>query len=405
MSLPSSIRCQFPALQQEVNGRPLVYLDSAATSQKPQRVIDAVSNFYETSCANVNRGAYELGRRSTNLYEGARTLLQEFIGAEHSEEIIFTKGCTEAINLAANSWSAEYLEYEDVILVSEMEHHANIVPWQMAAERHGARVIPIPVTFDCEIDLDQFESLLREEPVKMVAVKHICNATGTINPIEQIATMAKEAGSAVMIDGAQGLAHQRVSVKDLPIDFYAMASHKAYGPMGIGALYGKREVLRELPPYQGGGDMIRAVSFEDTTYRKPPGRFEAGTQNPADAAGFAEALRFISEVGVEALHQHETEIRIAAEKMLQDAGADIVGSPKEKAGIISFVLPRIHPHDFSTFSDQLGAAIRTGHHCCMPLMSSLGLPGTARVSLAAYNSIEDLNVLIEAIESARRIFA
>jgi cysteine desulfurase/selenocysteine lyase len=403
--MTDDLRSQFPALNQEVHGRRLTYLDNAATMQRPQRVLDAMDAFYVHDNANINRSAHELSRRATEAYEAARQTIQSFVNAEHKEEIIFTKGCTEALNLVAQSWGRANLKAGDLILLSLMEHHASIVPWQLIAQEKGATVKPIPITDRGEIDLEAYDNLLRENP-KVVGIKHICNTLGTINPIKNLAEKAHEAGAIFVADGAQGLAHGSVDVQDFGVDFYAMAPHKTYGPMGVGALYGKRQLLENMPPWQGGGDMIRVVSFEGTTFREIPNRFEAGTPNPPGAVGFGEAIRFIQETGLDKIAAFENDLRQEMEgELTQIPGLKIHGQAETKAALVSFTIDGIHPHDLGTILDRHGVAVRTGHHCCMPLMRRLGLPATVRASLALYNTKQDIKVLIEALHAARKIFA
>ncbi|MCG9894531.1 MAG: SufS family cysteine desulfurase [Fimbriimonadaceae bacterium] len=396
---------RFPILARAVNGRRLVYLDNAATTQKPDSVIEATEAYYSTENANINRSAHALSHASTRRYEESRARLALHLGVS-AEEIIFTKGCTEAINLAARSWGDSVLRPGDRVLLPENEHHANIVPWQMAAERTGAVVQPIPIRDDCRVDLDALALMLAEGGVRLLGVKQICNATGIVNPVAEIGEMARRHGALVLVDGAQGLAHLSGSPAELPIDFYAMSGHKAYGPMGVGALWVRGEVLASMPPFLGGGDMIRHVSFEKTTFADGPQRFEAGTPNVAGAAGLACALDFLAELEPGSLDAHEASLREEAEEALRGIpGITIIGAGSPKAGIVSFVLEGVHPHDLATILDRQGVAVRTGHHCCQPLMRRLGLPATVRASFAAYNGSDDIAVLAEAVERGRRIFA
>lgn len=400
-----SWRAEFPALDQEVHGHPLTYLDSAATTQKPRAVLRAVERFYEHDNANVHRGVHTLSQRATEDFEESRRKIQRFIGAKHEQEILFTKGCTEAINLVAQSWGRSNLNEGDIVLLSTMEHHANIVPWQMVCAETGAQVIPIPITDSGEIDLDAYAELLKG-PAKLVGVKHVCNALGTINPVGEMIRMAHDAGAKTMIDGAQALAHERVDVVALDADFYSMSGHKVYAPTGIGALYGKKALLEAMPPYQGGGDMIRTVAFEKTTYNELPNKFEAGTPNIAGSIGFGAALEFVSSIGQVPVQHHEQALLEYGTARLADIqGVTIYGKARNKAAILSFTMDCAHPHDIGTILDQSGVAVRTGHHCCMPLMSRLGIPGTARASLAVYNSTEDLDRLAEGLIHVREVFA
>jgi cysteine desulfurase/selenocysteine lyase len=407
MSFDASVLAlEFPALHQDVNGSQLVYLDNAATTQKPRCVLQAMDDYYREDNANVHRGVHTLSQRATDKFEQARDRLLRHIHARYREEIIFTKGCTEALNLVASSWGRMSLRSGDVVLVSGMEHHANIVPWQMAAEAAGASVEPIPISDRGEIDLEGCESLLRSRPVKMVAVKQACNAMGTRNPIALLARMAHEAGALITVDGAQGLPHGSVDVQAMGADFYSMSAHKAYGPMGVGALYGRRELLEAMPPYQGGGDMIRTVSFEKTTYNTLPNKFEAGTPHVSGVIGFGEALAWLERTGPEAIRAHEEQLlREATARLLDTPGIRIIGEAEDKEAIISFVVEGVHPHDLGTILDRQGVAIRTGHHCCMPLMRRMRVPATARASFAAYNTNQDIEVLIAAVGQARAIFA
>ncbi len=396
----------FPILDQTVHGHRLVYLDNAATTQKPRSVVEAMSHYYEHDHSNVHRGVHELSRRATDLYESARKTVQRTLNAARPEEIVFTKGCTEAVNLVAASWGGKNLGPGDRILLSNMEHHANIVPWQLIAERTGASVEPIPITDEVELDLEAFESML-DERVKIVGVKHVCNATGTVNPVREVARLAHQSGAKVLIDGAQALAHEPVDVREIDADFYTVSGHKAYGPTGIGALYAKFSILDAMPPYQGGGDMIRTVSFEDgTTFNDVPNRFESGTPPIAEAVGFEAALRFFADQDPTVVREQEARLHEAMlAGMSEVPGLRVVGRAAHQARIVSFVMDCAHPHDIGTVLDQQGVAIRTGHHCCMPLMRRLGIPATARASLALYNTPRDVEALLAAIRKVREVFA
>ena len=406
MSASLSIRNEFPALDQEVNGRPLVYLDNAATCQSPRVVLDVLAAYSGVTHANVHRGVHMLSQQATDAYESARTKIQLFLGAESSSEIVLTKGCTEAINLVAQAWGRSNLKPGDRVLVSEMEHHANIVPWQLVAEQTGARVVPIPVSDDGVLDLDAYEGLLREHQVRMVAVKHVCNALGTINPVEEITKMAHAAGALVLIDGAQALAHQTVNVSEIGCDFYAIAAHKCYGPMGVGSLYARRQLLEDMPPYQAGGDMIRTVTFEKSTFNVVPHKFEAGTPNMPGVIAFGAALDWLGQQDQRSIHQEEVELAIYATSELEKIpGVKVLGPRSNRTAIVSFVTDYAHPHDIGTVLDQFGVAIRTGHHCCMPLMGRLKVPSTARASFAAYSSKVDISVMIEAMQEVHRLFS
>lgn len=393
----------FPALHQEVGGKPLAYLDNAATTQKPEAVLRSIDHYYRHDNANVHRGVHALSQRATDAFDSARRTVASFIGAASEAEIVFTKGCTEAINLVAASWGRANLRAGDVVLVSEMEHHANIVPWQLVAEAVGAKVVPIPITDACELDLDALSRLL-EGPVRMVGIKHVCNATGTVNPVEEVARLAHKAGALVLVDGAQALAHEPVDVRSLGVDFYAMSAHKTYGPTGMGALYARSELLGAMPPYQGGGDMIRLVRFEGTTFNDPPNRFEAGTPHISGAVGFATALDFVRQTGFEEIGAHECALaNYAAGALRTIDGLTIHGNARRKAGILSFTLRGAHPHDIGTILDRHGVAVRTGHHCCQPLMRRLGAVATVRASLAMYNDSSDVDALVTGLHDVRRV--
>lgn len=388
-----------------VQGHRLAYLDNAATTHKPRSVIEAMTRFYEHDNANVHRGVHTLSQRATDAFEGARNALTQFINAPSSSSVLWTKGCTEAINLVAQTWGRTVFGKGDRILLSAMEHHANIVPWQMVAESTGASIAPIPMSDSGELDLDWLRANLTEQ-VKLVGVKHICNAMGTVNPVEEIARLAHGVGAKILVDGAQALAHSPVDVQKGRFDFYAMSAHKAYGPTGVGALYVAPDILRDLPPYQGGGDMIRTVSWEGTTYNDPPNKFEPGTPNIAGVIGFGAAIAFLNSLSHEAVRAYESELlAYGTERLTAIPGLTMRGTAPGKAAILSFTLEGIHPHDLGTILDQFGVAIRTGHHCCMPLMKRLGVPATARASLAIYNTKEDIDQLVGAIHQAQRIFS
>lgn len=400
-ALRETIRQQFPALNQQVNGRPLVYLDNAATTHRPKAVLEAMQSFYEHDNANVHRGVHALSQRATDLYEAAREEVRSFINAADTAEIIFTKGCTESLNLVAHAYGSS-LRSDDVVLVSTMEHHANIVPWQVAAAKAGATIEPIPITDAGEIDLAAVQDLLNRN-VKVIAVKHVCNTLGTVNPIREIVRLAHQKGAIVVVDGAQGLAHETIDVQALDIDFYAMSAHKTYGPMGVGALYGKRELLEAMPPFQTGGSMIRKVTFEETTYADIPDKFEPGTPNVAGVIGFGEALRWVRSIGLEAIHLHEQSLLEAAHTALSALdGVRIIGNASRKVPVISFVIDGVHPHDAGTILDAQGIAVRTGHHCCMPLMQRMGVPATTRASFAIYNVEGEARQLAEGIRTVQK---
>ncbi|MDI9636809.1 SufS family cysteine desulfurase [Kamptonema cortianum] len=397
------IQSQFPILGESVHGSRLAFLDSAASTQKPLVVLQAMDSYYRQSNANVHRGVYELSERATALYDAARAAVAKFIGAS-SSEIIFTKGCTESVNLLAHSLQAQ-IKPGDRILVSEMEHHANLVPWQVLSQRTGAELVKIPVTPKGEIDLDQLKSILNE-PTKIVAIKHVCNALGTINPVGEIIRLAKQAGAITIVDGAQSLAHVSVDVEEIDCDFYVGSAHKVYGPMGVGFVYGRQELLQKLPPYQTGGDMIERVSFESSTYADPPGRFEAGTPNVGGAIGFAAALEWLNQFDFAEIRDHEDALRLELEGALRDIpGVHVHGPTEGKVGIVSFTCDFAHPHDIASVMNQHGVAVRSGHHCCMPLMARLNLPGTVRASFGVYNTSQDIQSLTQGLLHARDIFA
>ncbi len=396
-----AVRKDFPILEQEVNGQPLVYLDNAATTQKPQFVIDAIANYYRKDNSNVHRGAHTLSDRATQVFEAARSTVQQFVNAAHNEEIIWTRGTTESINLVAATFAVSQLQAGDRVLVSALEHHSNIVPWQLAAERCGAQVEAIPVTDKGDIDLAAFDKLL-DERVKIVAVSHVSNALGTVNPIADIITKAHAAGARVLIDGAQGVAHFPVDVQALDCDFYAFSSHKVFGPTGIGVLYGKRELLDAMPPYQGGGEMIETVSFAGTTFNRLPFKFEAGTPNIAGAVGLAAALDYLSALDREQIAIYEEELlAYVHEQAAEFAGLRRIGEAQQIAGAFSFLLEGAHPADVGMLLDQQGVAVRTGDHCAQPIMAQYCIPGTVRASFSIYNTREEVDRLFAALHKAR----
>lgn len=394
----------FPILARPVNGRRLVYLDNGATTQKPQAVIDAEARFYSESNANIHRGVHWLSQHSTDLYDQGRERVRSFLNAAQVEEIVFTRGTTEAINLVAASWGRANLRAGDEILLSGMEHHSNIVPWQMVAQQTGAVIKVVPVTDDGELDMAEFSALLSER-TRFVGMVHVSNALGTVNPVAEIVKQAHAVGAVVLLDGAQAVAHQTVDVQALGCDFYVFSGHKLYGPTGIGALYGRRELLDAMPPWQGGGDMIHTVSFEDSTYAPTPQKFEAGTPNIAGVVAMAAAISYVQDVGLERIAAHEDAlVRHATDALAQIPGLRFIGQAKNRAGIVSFVMDGIHPHDLGTILDMEGIAIRAGHHCAMPLMTRFGLPGTARASFALYNTHADVDALVAGLHKARRLF-
>jgi cysteine desulfurase/selenocysteine lyase len=398
------VRAEFPILAQEVNGRPLVYLDNGATSQKPHRVIDSIRRYYETDNANVHRGLHALSERATNAYEGARDTVRAFLNAADRREVVFVRGATEGLNLVAQSWARPRLEPDDEILVTTMEHHSNIVPWQLVARQTGARLRVAPIHDSGELDMEAFANLVSER-TRVVAVAHVSNALGTINPARQIVETAHTAGAIAVLDGAQAAAHGPVDVRALGCDFYVLSSHKCYGPTGMGVLYGRAELLEAAEPYQGGGDMIRTVSFEESTWNELPYKFEAGTPNIAGTIGLGAAVEFMTELGMDAIAAHEREVlEYATERLDELDGIRIIGTAPEKAGILSFVMEGIHPHDVGTIVDQHGVAIRAGHHCAMPLMRRYRVPATSRASLALYNTRADVDALVEGLHGVKEIF-
>ncbi|MGH7482748.1 MAG: cysteine desulfurase [Longimicrobiales bacterium] len=400
------VRAEFPALQQEVHGHPLVYLDSAATAQRPNAVIDAVSDFYRRDNANVHRGLYELSRRATDRFEAARAAVARFINAPASEEVVWTRGTTEAINLVAASWGSRNLSEGDVVLVSRLEHHSNLVPWQLIAERTGATIRAIDLDAHGRLLLDDLDTLL-DERVKIVAVNHVSNALGTINPIARIIERAREVGARVLIDGAQGAAHLAVDVQALGCDFYALSGHKLGGPMGIGALWARRELLESMPPYQGGGEMIDEVTIERSTWAAVPHKFEAGTPHVAGAVGMAAAVDWLDALGRDAIHAHERRLaEYGLQRLRAIGGLHLFGpeSPDERVAVFSFRMDGLHPHDIATILDAEGIAVRAGHHCCQPLMKHLEVPATTRASCWVYSTTEDIDRLVDGLEKARGVF-
>ena len=405
MKKASTIRDDFPILNQEVNGKPLVYLDNAATTQKPQAVIDRVTNFLSDENANIHRGVHHLSMNATVAYDDARSTVAKFINAGSAKEIIFVRGATEAVNLVAHSFCKNRLQKNDEILVTEMEHHANISPWQIIAKSTGANVIPIAITNEGEIDLEDFESKINER-TKMAAFVHVSNALGTINPAKEMIATLKSKNIPVLLDGAQAVAHQAVDVQDLDCDFYVFSSHKLFGPDGIGVLYGRNELLKEMPPYQGGGDMINIVSFEGTTFRAPPERFEAGTPNISGAIGLKKAIEYITELGWDNIHKIESSLlEHATETLSAIPSLKITGTAKNKVPVISFTMESAHPHDIATILDTNAIAVRAGHHCAQPLMKRLGVSATTRASMSFYNTIDEINQLGDALKKVSDIFA
>lgn len=399
------IRNEFPILRQKVNGKPLVYLDNGATTQKPEQVIKIVEKMYSEYNSNIHRGVHFLSNKSTDLYENARISVKEFINAELCEEIIFTKGTTEAINLAAFSFGEKFISENDEIIVAETEHHSNIVPWQMLCERKGAKIKLIPADANGELQIDEYKKLLNKN-TKIVAVAHTVNSIGIINPIKEIITEAHKIGAKVLIDGAQAIQHKKIDVQKLDCDFYVFSGHKMYAETGIGVLYGKKELLEKIPPYQGGGDMIKSVSFEKTEYADLPLKFEAGTSNYVGAVSLGEAIRFINSVGIENIEKYETELlSYAEEKLLKIKDLTIYGNSKQKISSISFLLNGIHHYDTGMILDKLGIAVRTGTHCAEPAMKHFGITGTVRASFAIYNTKEEIDKLYEGILKAKKLLS
>ncbi len=399
------IRADFPILHQEIYGKPLVYLDNGATTQKPQSVIDAVSHYYAADNSNVHRGVHALSERATADYEGARAKVRDFIHAASEREIVFTRGTTEAINLVAHSYLGPRLQAGDEILISHMEHHSNIVPWQLLCERSGAELKVVPISDAGEIVYEEFERLLSPERTKLVAVGHVSNALGTINPIEQIIRAAHAHDIPVLIDGAQAVAHLPVDVQALGADFYAFSGHKLFGPTGIGVLYAREALLDVMPPYQGGGDMIRTVSFSGSTWNELPYKFEAGTPNIAGAVGLGAAIDYVNSLDLALVQAYEHDLLDYATQQVSAIGdIRLVGTAQRKAGILSFVMENAHPHDIGTIVDHEGVAIRAGHHCAMPVMERFGVPATARASLACYNTRDDIDALVRALQRVHELF-
>ncbi|MDK3165675.1 aminotransferase class V-fold PLP-dependent enzyme [Aeromonas caviae] len=398
------LRGQFPALAQEVNGHPLVYLDNAATTQKPQAVLDAINHYYRTDNANVHRAAHALSGRATRAFEDARETVARFINAPHSHEVIWTRGTTEAINLVAQSWGMSELRAGDEIVLSTLEHHANIVPWQLVAQRTGAVIRVIPLDERGDLDIAAYLALLGPR-TRLVSVAHVSNALGTVNPVKEMVAAAKAVGALSLIDGAQAVAHLVVDVQAIGCDFYAFSGHKLYGPTGIGVLWGRTELLERMPPWQAGGEMIDRVSFSGTTFNTLPFKFEAGTPHIAGAIGLAAAIGFVMEQDKDSLASHEaalTDYLVAG--LQQVPGLRLVGDPGQRAGAVSFLLDDIHPQDAATLLDMQGIALRVGHHCAMPLMESLGIGGTMRASLACYNNRDDVDALLAALHKLRDFF-
>jgi cysteine desulfurase/selenocysteine lyase len=400
----TALRAEFPILEQEVHGYPLIYFDSAASSQKPRAVIEALSRYYEHDHANVHRGLHELSARATALYEQARQRAADYINAASAEEVVFTSGTTASINLVAQAWGGKYLRDGDVILLTEMEHHSNLVPWQIIAERTGARLRFLPVNEDGTLALDQLDSLLTRD-VKMFAFTHVSNSLGTINPVAELCAKARSVGALTLVDAAQSAGHMPVDVQELGCDLMAFSSHKMCGPTGIGVLYGRADVLESIPPWQGGGEMIASVSLEKSTYKRAPHRFEAGTPIIAGAIGLAAAMDYIDSIGRAEIAAHDARLTsYAIEKLSNIPGMRILGPSGERGAIVGFVMDNVHPHDLTTFADQRGLALRGGHHCNQPLMKKFGLPGTTRASFYFYNTQAEIDRMAEILREAVKFF-
>jgi cysteine desulfurase / selenocysteine lyase len=397
------IRQQFPLLNRQIHGKPLIYLDNAATSQKPQVVIDAIQRYYTHDNSNIHRGVHLLSERATTAYECSRSRIRRFLNASSNREIVFTRGTTESINLVSQSFGRSRLKAGDQVLISAMEHHSNIVPWQMVCEQTGAQLRIIPMNDQGELLLDEYQKLLNKR-TRIVALVHISNALGTVNPVREMTAMARQWGARVLLDGAQAVPHMAVDVADLDCDFYAFSGHKLFGPTGVGVLYGKEDLLESMPPYQGGGDMISSVSFEKTTYNELPYKFEAGTPNIEGGIALAVAIDYVHEIGLEAIAAYESELLEYATMAFSGLdGTHLIGTAQNKASILSFVMDNAHPHDIGTILDHEGIAIRTGHHCAQPVMKFFGVPATARASLAFYNTTEEIDALIKALEKVREV--
>lgn len=399
----NEMRQQFPIFKNNRQDKPLIYLDNAATTQKPMCTIDAIEHFYLHDNANIHRGIYKLSERATAAYEKTRDSIASFINAKYSHEIIFVRGTTEAINLVANSYGYKNFTVDDEIILSTMEHHSNIVPWQLISEKTGAKLRIVNINAKGELDLTHYEQLLNKR-TKMVAITHASNTLGTINPIKKIISLAHSHNVPVLIDGAQASPHMPIDVQELDCEFYAFSAHKMYGPTGVGVLYGKESILDTMPPYQGGGDMIRKVTFAKTEFAGLPQKFEAGTPNIAGVVGFNATLNFIQSIGINNITKHEQELLSYATKLLNNIeGINIIGNAAKKTGIISFVLNKIHPHDIATILDTDGIAVRAGHHCTMPLMNFYGIPGTTRISFGVYNTKDEIDILAHSIEKVKKI--
>jgi cysteine desulfurase / selenocysteine lyase len=399
-----NLKPEFPIFKQRINGKPLVYLDSANSSQKPKVVIDRMSNFYETEYSNVGRSVHSLAVKATNRFETTRDILKKYLNTQYREEIVFTKGATEAINLVASSFGEKYIKEGDEILITELEHHSNYVPWHFLRKNKGAVIKFAPVNKNGEVEIDEIKKLISNK-TKIIAITHISNVTGAIMPIKKIVDIAKEKNIPVLVDGTQGAPHIQIDMQDLGCDFYVISCHKMYGPNGLGVLYAKKNWLDDLPPYQGGGGMIDEVKKDNITFAESPTKFEAGTMQTAEVVAFAEAINFIEKLGIKNIAAHENEIlEYGFEKLKKNNSVNIIGSPKDRGSVICFTIKGIHPHDIATILDDDGVAIRAGHHCCQILHDKLGITATARASIGVYNTKEDIDILCKAIDNCKKIF-
>ncbi len=399
-----NIKSEFPIFKQKINGKPLVYLDSANSSQKPRTVINRMSNFYETEFSNVGRSVHSLAVKATNRFEETRDKVQKYLNAKYREEIIFTKSATESINLVASSFGDKFINEGDEILTTELEHHSNYVPWHFIRQKKGAKIKFAPVNERGEVEIDEIKKLINSK-TKIIAVTHISNVTGAIMPIKKIVDLAKEKKIPVLVDGTQGAPHLKIDIQELDCDFYAISCHKMYGPNGLGVLYAKKKWLEELPPYQGGGGMISEVLKEKVTFADSPTKFEAGTMQTAEVVAFSEALNFIENLGIKNIENHENEIlEYGIEKLKKNNSVNIIGDPKKRGSVMSFTIKGIHPHDIATILDEDGVAIRAGHHCCQIFHDKIGIPATARASIGVYNSKEDIDILCNAINNCKKVF-
>jgi len=401
---PMVIRRDFPILSQKVNNRPLVYFDNAATTQKPQVVIDAIADYYSGYNSNVHRGVHALSMKATLGFEGARETIRRFINARYTHEVIYTRGTTESINLVASSWGRKNIRKGDEVLITELEHHSNIVPWQLLCEEKEAKLRVVPILEDGSLDMDAFRRLLTDR-TKLFCVTHVSNSLGTITPLKELVSLAHQNNTLVLVDGAQAMSHIRIDVQDLDCDFYAFSAHKVYGPMGIGGLYGKEAILDAMPPYQGGGEMIKTVTYDKTEYNELPFKFEAGTPNAGGAIAFGAALDYISGIGISAIAAYESELcAYATKRLMEKSSIRIIGNSPGKTSVVSFLIDRIHPYDAGTILDQLGIAVRTGNHCTQPLMDRYGIHGTIRASMAFYNTKDEIDALIAGINKVEELF-